>query len=165
MSSAALTQAPPLPCNISVSELTPGRDSVSLEVTTPGRNCSFLLIPLDGGGDVGECRRTGAAAGGRERGGPEEAEGATGGGRLGSVGEEGGVFLCGMDGLEAGTSYQLQIRSQTDDQEVNVTMATSKSQPDGDGAFKMAPNWGGGVTDTQEVDGSERGLVLVGVGG
>lgn len=134
VSGAALTQAPPLNCSISVSDLSPGLDSVSLKVSTPGQNCSFTLISLDSGEDGSECRGT---RGGAEitAGGREEAKEEMGGDHLGSgvlplQGQErGAVFTCLMDHLEAGTSYQLQIRSQKDQQVVNVTMATSKSQP------------------------------------
>lgn len=63
----------------------------------------------------------------------EEEEEETGGEHLGSgvlaVQERGAVFTCLMDHLEAGRSYQLQIRSQSDHHVVNVTMATSKSRP------------------------------------
>lgn len=111
----ALTQAPPLTCSISLSDLSPGLDSVSLKVTTPGQNCSFTLIPLDSGEDGSECRRT--------RGGPEE----VGGDLQGQ--EHGGVFICLMEQLEAGTSYRLQIRSQDDQHVENITIATSKSRP------------------------------------
>lgn len=121
----AFTQAPPLTCSISVSDLSPGLDWVRLKVITPGHNCSFTLTSLDSGEDGSECRRT---AGGRE-----ELEEEMGGNQLGSgipQGQErGGVFTCLMDHLEAGTSYRLQIRSQDDHHVVNITMATSKSQP------------------------------------
>lgn len=105
----ALSQAPPLTCSVSVSDLSPGPDWVSLKVVTPGRNCSFTLVSLDGGEGGGECRRGGAEVGGDPRGG-------------------GGVFLCLMDHLEPGTSYQLQLRSQGH-QVLNVTVATSKCPP------------------------------------
>lgn len=131
VSGVALTQAPPLACSIAVSDLSPGRDSVSLKVSTPGQNCSFTLVSLDSGEDGSECRRrTGGAeitAGGREE---EEEE--VGGDHLGGgvlLQERSAVFTCLMDHLEAGTSYQLQIRSQNHQHVLNVTMATSKSQP------------------------------------
>lgn len=42
--------------------------------------------------------------------------------------EEGGdAFICALDQLEAGTSYQLQIESQRDEEVANVTLHTSKS--------------------------------------
>lgn len=114
----ALTQAPPLTCSISLSDLSPGLDSVSLKVTTPGQNCSFTLIPLDSGEDGSECRRTRGATE-VTAGGPEEV-----GGDL-----QGQEHICLMEHLEAGTSYRLQIRSQDDQHVENITMATSKSRP------------------------------------
>lgn len=120
-SSVALTQAPPLPCNISVTEVTPGLDSVHLRVVTPGRNCSFTLISLDSGEDGGECRRTRGASEATE--GQEEESGE-------GEGEEAGRgFACTVDHLEPGTRYQLQIRSQMDERVENVSVATSKSRP------------------------------------
>lgn len=116
VSSVALTQAPPLPCSIAVTEVTPGLDWVHLRVITPGQNCSFTLTSLDSGEDGGECRRT--------RGATEEG----GSGLQGGEGEEAG-FVCTLDHLEAGTSYQLQIRSQMDERVENVSVATSKSRP------------------------------------
>lgn len=121
-SSVALTQAPPLPCSISVTEVTPGLDWVHLRVITPGQNCSFTLTSLDSGEDGGECRRTRGAT--ETRGGPEEG----GSGLQGGEGEEAG-FICTLDHLEAGTSYQLQICSQMDERVENVSVATSKSRP------------------------------------
>lgn len=118
-SGVALTQAPPLSCNISVTEVTAGLDRVHLRVVTPGHNCSFTLTSLDSGEDGGECRRTG--------GGPEEGGGAGLRGGAGE-GEEPG-FICTLDHLEAGTSYQLQIRSQMDERVENVSVTTSESRP------------------------------------
>lgn len=114
-----LTQAPPLTCSIAASDLTPGLDWVSLKVTTSGQNCSFTLIALDSGEDGSKCRRTG----GDHLGGLQD--------HLGGLQdqERGGVFTCLMDHLEAGTSYQLQIRSETDQHVENITTATSKSPP------------------------------------
>lgn len=126
MSSVALTQAPPLPCSISVTEVTPGLDSVSLKVVTPGENCSFTLISLDSGEDGSECRRAIEVTAGRRRGGSHQ--GSSGLQVQGGEGEEAG-FICMMDHLEPGISYLLQIRSQKDDQVENVTMATSKFRP------------------------------------
>lgn len=107
-----LTHAPPITCSIAVSDLTPGLDWVSLKVSTPGHNCSFTLMALDSGEDGSRCRTTA----GDHLGGLQDQE------RV-------GVFTCLMDHLEAGTSYQLQIRSETDQHVENITTATSKSPP------------------------------------
>lgn len=41
--------------------------------------------------------------------------------------EGGEVFICTLDRLEPGTSYQLQIESQRDDEAANITLQTSES--------------------------------------
>lgn len=119
-----LTQAPPLTCSIALSDLTPGLDWVSLKVTTPGQNCSFTLIALDSGEDGSKCGRTG----GDHLGGLQDQE------RV-------GVFTCLMDHLEAGTSYQLQIRSETDQHVENITTATSKFPPPALVLLSSSPSW------------------------
>lgn len=104
-----MSSAEPVPCTISVSDPVSGLDSLSLTVTTPGQNCSFTLTSPDAGGDGTACRRPGV----------EEAEGGS---------EEGGdTFICTLDQLEAGTSYELQIESQSDEETANITLQTSKS--------------------------------------
>lgn len=104
--------APTLPqsssCSIRTSDGVSDLDSVSVVVSTPGRGCNFTLSSPGTGGEDSECRRK------------EEEE---------REGEEGGeeVFICRLDHLEAGTSYLLLISSQTDQEEANVTLHTSKS--------------------------------------
>ncbi|XP_069376043.1 receptor-type tyrosine-protein phosphatase beta isoform X2 [Paralichthys olivaceus] len=134
------------PCSISVSEPASSLDSVSLTVNTPGRDCSFVLTSPDAGGDHGECRRLtrgheeletneiGAGGGGEEEGKVEE----LGSNYLGTNQlTDGGnksvedVFTCVLDQLEPGTAYQLQVRSQRDEETANVTVHTRPSAVSG----------------------------------
>lgn len=94
------------PCSIRTSDGVSGLDFVSVVVSTPGQGCNFTLSSSDTGGEGSECRK-------------EEKE----------RGEEGReeVFTCMLDELEAGTSYPLLISSQTDQEEANITLHTSKS--------------------------------------
>lgn len=144
MSSAAPTDAPSIPCSISVSDPVSGLDSISLTVITPGHNCSFTVTSPDAGGDGAECRRRGGGGeeietyeiGAERERGEEEVKEEIGANDLGTNepgvedggSEEGGdVFICALDQLEAGTSYQLQIQSQRDEEAANVTLHTSES--------------------------------------
>lgn len=136
VSCRALTEAPPLTCGISVSDFVSTLDSVSLTVVTPGHNCSFTLTSPDSGGDGAECRRRGGGkaintnetGGGRKRG--EELKIYVANDTLGvedGSGEVGGdAFICTLDELEAGTSYELQVQSQRDEAAANITVCTSK---------------------------------------
>lgn len=135
VSCQALTEAPPLACGISVSDFVSTLDSVSLTVVTPGHNCSFTLTSPDAGGDGAECRRGGGGKAintetgeGRKRG--EELKIYVANDTLGvedGRGEVGGdIFICTLDQLEAGTSYELQVQSQRDEAVANITVCTSK---------------------------------------
>ncbi|XP_035536285.1 receptor-type tyrosine-protein phosphatase beta-like [Morone saxatilis] len=142
LSCAAPTEGQTITCNISVSEPESSLDSVSLTVYTPGQNCSFTLTSPDAGGD-GECSRRGDEEvietneiGGMERGEEEEVKEETGANYLetNQLGVEGGgskeardVFTCVLDHLEPGTAYELQVRSQRDEETANITLHTSKS--------------------------------------
>lgn len=108
----APAQAQSSPCNITTSDGVSGLDSVSVVVSTPGRGCNFTLSSPGTGGEGRECRKGGSGEGDEEGEGEEE-------------GEE--VFTCALDHLEAGTSYLLLISSQTDQEEANITLHTSKS--------------------------------------
>ncbi|AWO98279.1 putative receptor-type tyrosine-protein phosphatase beta [Scophthalmus maximus] len=145
VTSAAAAQNQSVPCRISVSEPASGLDSVSLTVNTPGRNCSFVLTPLDAGVDHGEClgrRRGDEEPETREIGGREEEEvkevkeeeEEEGSNYLGTdqlAAEDAGnksageAFTCVLRHLEPGTSYELQVRSQTDEEAANVTVHTT----------------------------------------
>ncbi|KAM8739685.1 receptor-type tyrosine-protein phosphatase beta [Acanthopagrus schlegelii] len=145
LSSAAPTENQSISCSISVSEPASGLDSISLTVNTPGHDCSFTLTALDAGGDGAECRRRRRGdeemetneIGGREQGEErEEAKVETGGNYLGTNqlgvedggNKEGGdVFTCVLDQLEPGTWYQLQVRSQRDEETANITVNTKPS--------------------------------------
>lgn len=143
LSSAAPAENQSVSCSISVSEPASGLDSISLTVNTPGQNCSFNLTALDAGGDGAKCRRRGDKEietneiGGREQGEErEEAKEETGANYLvtnqlgvedGGNKEGGDVFTCVLDQLEPGTSYQLQVQSQRDQETANVTANTSKT--------------------------------------
>ena len=144
------------PCNISVSEPVSSLDSISLTVNTSGWNCSVLLTSPDAGGDHGECRRrehqqtNDTGAGGRGE--AEDKVEEVGSNYLGTNRSAGGgnetvedVFTCVMDHLEPGTAYQLQVRSQRDEQTENVTVHTSESwicfysNPPSSGSSAQAP--------------------------
>lgn len=145
LSSAAPAENQSVSCSISVSEPASGLDSISLTVNTPGQNCSFNLTALDAGGDGAKCRRRRRGdeeietneIGGREQGEErEEAKEETGANYLvtnklgvedGGNKEGGDVFTCVLDQLEPGTSYQLQVQSQRDQETANVTANTSKT--------------------------------------
>lgn len=146
LSSAAPAENQSVSCSISVSEPASGLDSISLTVNTPGQNCSFNLTALDAGGDGAKCRRRRRRGdeeietneiGGREQGEErEEAKEETGANYLvtnqlgvedGGNKEGGDVFTCVLDQLEPGTSYQLQVQSQRDQETANVTANTSKT--------------------------------------
>ncbi|XP_069575306.1 LOW QUALITY PROTEIN: receptor-type tyrosine-protein phosphatase beta [Brachyistius frenatus] len=134
-----------VPCSVSVSEPSSGPDSVTLTVSTPGRNCSFTLSSTDGEADATECRRRGGGGGGgggeeletneigvRERRVEEEEEG--GESYLGTNQlevEDGGnvrqVFTCRLDHLEPGAAHRLQVQSLTDNEAENVTANTEPS--------------------------------------
>ncbi|XP_011489637.1 receptor-type tyrosine-protein phosphatase beta isoform X1 [Oryzias latipes] len=104
-----------LPCSISVSEVVSGLDSVSVSVSTAGLNCSFNLT--ESRGDGAECLKIQEAE--------EEVEGRrnqTSGSRSSR-----NMFLCVLDHLEPGTSYRLQVESQTDAESANVTVNTRPS--------------------------------------
>uniref|UniRef100_A0A8P4GG41 protein-tyrosine-phosphatase n=1 Tax=Dicentrarchus labrax TaxID=13489 RepID=A0A8P4GG41_DICLA len=146
LSSAAPTEGQTITCNISVTKPESGLDSVSLTVNTPGLNCSFTLTSPDAGGD-GECSRRGDEEvietneiGGRERGEEEEVKEETGANYLetNQLGVEGGgskeagdVFTCVLDHLEPGTAYELQVRSQRDEETANITLHTRPSAVSG----------------------------------
>lgn len=49
------------------------------------------------------------------------------GGEDGGNKDSGGVFTCVLDHLEPGTTYLLEIRSQSDAETANLTVHTSKS--------------------------------------
>lgn len=116
------------PCSIRTSDGVSGLDSVSVVVSTPGRGCNFTLSSPGTGGEGSECMKE-----------DKEREGEDGG-------EE--VFTCMLDHLEAGTSYLLLISSQTDQEEANVTLHTSKStcsslhqsRPVGTGGGQLSPS-------------------------
>ncbi|XP_029350961.1 receptor-type tyrosine-protein phosphatase beta [Echeneis naucrates] len=117
----------PAPCSISVPGPVSGLDSISLTVNTPGLNCSFTVTLLDSAADNAECRRRREGheeLGGREEGG-KEARKEDGGNK------EAEVFTCVVDHLQPGTAYQLQVRSQTDEETVNVTLHTRPSAVSG----------------------------------
>ncbi|KAM3588202.1 uncharacterized protein V6R79_023919 [Siganus canaliculatus] len=129
LSAAAPSDAPPASCSISVSEPEPGLDSLSLRVLTPGRGCSFSVLSADTGDDV-QCKRKGGEEVKQqeeERGGGAEHLGLEEGGQR----EAEEVFTCVVDHLEPGTAYQLQIRSQTDEETANVTLHTKPSSVSG----------------------------------
>lgn len=95
------------PCSIRTSDEVSGLDSVSVVVSTPGQGCNFTLSSPGTGGEGRECTKEE-----KERG----------------VEEKGiEVFTCTLDLLDPGTSYLLLISSQTDQEEANVTLHTSKS--------------------------------------
>ncbi|XP_026182331.1 receptor-type tyrosine-protein phosphatase beta-like [Mastacembelus armatus] len=141
--SAAPTLNQSVPCSISVSEPVSSLDSVSLTVSTPGRDCSFAVMPLDGGADGTECRRRHEELetneiGGKER--AEEKQGQSGGDYLGTnqLGVEDGankevrdVFTCVLEYLEPGTAYELQVWSRTDNETANLTLHTRPSAVSG----------------------------------
>ncbi|XP_042369811.1 receptor-type tyrosine-protein phosphatase beta-like, partial [Plectropomus leopardus] len=147
LSSAAPTEAQFSPCSITVSEPESKLDSISLTVTTPGQNCSFTVTSADTGADGVECRRrregdeeieTGEI-GGKERGEKETKE-ETGPNYLetNELGvedegnkETGDVFTCVLDHLEPGTTYQLQVQSQRDEETENITLHTTPSAVSG----------------------------------
>lgn len=149
LSSAAPTEGQPIPCNISVSEPVSGLDSISLTLNTPGQDCSFTLTPLDAGADGVECRRRTRSGdeeietneiGGRKQGEKEEMKEERGADYLGTNllgGEDGGnkeagdVFTCVLDQLEPGTTYELQVRSQRDEETANLTLPTRPSAVSG----------------------------------
>ncbi|XP_034382394.1 receptor-type tyrosine-protein phosphatase beta [Cyclopterus lumpus] len=130
-------------CSISVSEPVSGLDWVSLTVSTPGPDCSFNVSSQDGGADGAECRRRRRGGDeeeeaddvrGRERGEEEEVKEEADDVRGRERGEEeegGGVFTCVLDQLEPGTSYQLEIQSQRDQETANVTLHTKPSAVSG----------------------------------
>nr|XP_046234726.1 receptor-type tyrosine-protein phosphatase beta isoform X2 [Scatophagus argus] len=149
VSSSAPSETQSRPCSIFLSEPASGLDSISLTVSSPGQDCSFTLTSPDGGGDAIECRRrskgdeemeTNEIGGRRERGEEEEEEKETkvergadylGTNQLGvedgGKKEGGDVFTCVLDHLEPGTSYQLQVQSQRDEETANVTVHTKPS--------------------------------------
>ncbi|XP_056223519.1 receptor-type tyrosine-protein phosphatase beta-like [Seriola aureovittata] len=148
VSRAAPTEHQSASCSISASDPVSGLDSISLTVHTPGRDCSFAVTSLDSGADNAECKRRRRGdeeletneIGGRERGEEEEEEEETGANSLGTnqLGvEDGGnegvgdVFTCVLDHLEPGTAHQLQVRSQTDEETLNVTLHTRPSAVSG----------------------------------
>ncbi len=143
LSSAAPTEGQAIPCSISVSEPVSGLDSISLTVNTSGHDCAFTLTSPDAGADGAECRRRNGDTeietneiGGRERGEEKEVRRETGANYLGTnqLGvEDGGnkvvgdVFTCVLDQLEPGTTYELQVQSQRDQETANLTLPTSES--------------------------------------
>lgn len=149
LSSAAPTETHSVPCSISVSESVSSLDSISLTVKTSGPNCSFTVTSPDAGADAAECRRN--RGGGdeeeetneireKEGGEVEEAKEEMGANYLGTNQSEvedggnkemGGVFTCMLDHLEPGTTYQLQIQSQRDEETANITLHTRPSAVSG----------------------------------
>ncbi|KAL7370550.1 hypothetical protein ABVT39_003709 [Epinephelus coioides] len=147
VSSAAPTEAQSIPCSISVTEPVSRLDSISLTVSTPGRDCSFTVTSPDAGADGAECRRRTRGdeeietneIGGKEQGEEEtkeEEEEETGANYLGTnqLGvedggnkETGSVFTCVLDHLEPGTTYLLQVQSQKDEETANITLNTRPS--------------------------------------
>lgn len=94
---------------------------MSLTVVTPGPDCSFNLTSLDGGTDGAEClRQTEQEDETNEVGGAERNLET----KLGV--EEGDVFICELDHLEPGTTYQLQVLSQKDNETSSLTLQTRK---------------------------------------
>ncbi|KAF1372106.1 hypothetical protein PFLUV_G00261460 [Perca fluviatilis] len=144
LSSAAPAESQSVPCNISVSGPVSGLDSISLTVTTPGRNCSFTVTSPDAAADAAECTA-------RRNEGEEEVEtneikgeeaakeemgtdylrtnqlGVEDGGNE----ELGGVFTCVLEQLEPGTAYLLQVQSQRDEETANITLNTRPSAVSG----------------------------------
>lgn len=144
LSSAAPTEDQAVPCSISVSEPVSGLDSISLTVNTPGQDCSFTLTSPDAGADGAKCRRRRSGdeeietneIGGRRRREEEEvrkeiAAKGLGTNQLGvedgGSKEVGDVFTCVLDQLEPGTTYELQVQSQRDEETANLTLPTSES--------------------------------------
>ncbi|XP_028426103.1 receptor-type tyrosine-protein phosphatase beta isoform X2 [Perca flavescens] len=131
LSSAAPAESQSVPCNISVSGPVSGLDSISLTVTTPGRNCSFTVTSPDAAADGAECTA-------RRNEGEEEEEIGTDYLRTNQLGVEdggneelGGVFTCELQQLEPGTSYLLQVQSQRDEETANITLNTKPSAVSG----------------------------------
>ncbi|XP_062299423.1 receptor-type tyrosine-protein phosphatase beta isoform X2 [Scomber scombrus] len=153
LSSAAPTEDQLVPCSISVSEPWSGLDSISLTVSTAGRDCSFNLTSVDAATDSAECRRRSRGdedidtneIGGKEQGKEKQEEvveenylgtnqlgGEDGGSKDGGSKDVGGdFFTCVLDHLEPGTAYQLQLHSQSDGETANLTLHTRPSAPSG----------------------------------
>ncbi|KAM9705755.1 receptor-type tyrosine-protein phosphatase beta isoform 1-T2 [Menidia menidia] len=115
VSRAAPTEDPAPPCSISVSHPESRPDSISLFLTTSGRNCSFSVSSPEAGGEASECRRGGD---------PPQTHRIESGGQDGGEQVVGEFFTCELEQLEAGTAYLLQVRSQTDEEAKNVTVHT-----------------------------------------
>ncbi|KAK2859223.1 hypothetical protein Q5P01_003843 [Channa striata] len=143
ISSAAPTVDQSVQCSIYVSEPASRVDSVSLTVSTPGWDCSFNVTSA-AGADSAACSRSRTRGetemetneiGATERGVKEEKQPERGGDYLGTnqVVEDGAsrgiqdVFSCVLDKLTPGTSYQLQIESQRDNETANLTLHTKPS--------------------------------------
>ncbi|KAM8907881.1 receptor-type tyrosine-protein phosphatase beta isoform 2-T2 [Spinachia spinachia] len=146
-------------CRISVSEPASRVDSISLTVSTPGRNCSFAVTSQDA--DAVECKRRGAVGEGketnqtvgRERGEEERMDGNLTGVQHGGNNEGGGVFTCVLDHLEPGTAHKLEIRSLRDQEAANVTLHTQPSAVSGlsvtSEARSLGLSWQAGPGRTQ----------------
>uniref|UniRef100_UPI0037E94D6D receptor-type tyrosine-protein phosphatase beta n=1 Tax=Semicossyphus pulcher TaxID=241346 RepID=UPI0037E94D6D len=144
-SGAAPAENQSIICSISMSEPESRLDSISLTFNTPGHNCSFTVSSPDTGADAVECsRRRGDEEietneiGGKERGEEEEVKEETSylgtnqlGVEDGGNKEAGDVFTCVLDLLEPGTAYELQVRSQRDEEAANITLHTRPSAVSG----------------------------------
>ncbi|XP_028255677.1 receptor-type tyrosine-protein phosphatase beta [Parambassis ranga] len=122
------------PCNVSVSEAASGLDSVTLTVSTPGHGCSFTVTSVDTGAEGAKCRRGGGEEETNEINDREVMQQEEGGAnyvgtnQLGvKDGENTDVFTCVMNHLEPGTTYQLQVQSQKDQESANITVHTRPS--------------------------------------
>lgn len=137
---AAPTDDQGVPCRMSLSNPVPDLHSLSLTVTTPGRNCSFTVTALDAGGDRTQCTRTGGEGTGGT-GGPEPGPVDGGGTKRG-----GDVFTCVLDNLEPGAAHQLQVQSGSDQEAANLTLHTRKcypgtGPPTACGHTQFGPSW------------------------
>lgn len=131
------------PCSISAEPVS-SSESITVRIRTSGRNCSFILTSLDNGTEQTDCRKgrgSNVEAGANEDGGGGREDKAE---EVGSNSleplqlsveegrkerEEEEEFTCVLHHLEAGTWYQLQVRSQTDQQLKNISCHTSRSSP------------------------------------
>ncbi|XP_078138474.1 LOW QUALITY PROTEIN: receptor-type tyrosine-protein phosphatase beta-like [Centroberyx gerrardi] len=177
--SASVSDPVSRPDSIRLTLTTPGRDC-SFSIASPDAGAEGTPCRRGGGGEeeeggaegvggeeLGTNEVGGGELGGKDRGEEEtsgkESEEETGGNDLGTneVGGEdggnkdvGGIFTCVLDHLEPGTAYQLQIRSQTDQQTENLTLHTTPAAASGLAASSassssLAVSWQAGPGRTQ----------------
>ncbi|CAN9508322.1 unnamed protein product [Ophioblennius macclurei] len=137
-------------CNISVTELNSSSDSVTLRVATPGRQCSFIVASAGVGN--APCSRS------------EEESAAT----LPPTNElqentQSEVFTCTLGHLEPGAAHLLQVRSESHQQEANITVYTRPSPPTGlvvtsRSCYTLSLSWlfGAGTTQRTRVQLRDR---------